>query len=153
MGGWIAWHIKHLGGCRIIQIASWTDSSKIMKVPIERHLMYWLAKRGFGFNSFVLHILVWLNYKNKPSRKIFIAIFERLRRGNKEIVAKQLMVIFSPIKEPITVTPDFRIHSKGVPIVKFPDQTFYEVPGDHFTLYTYPETVYKPIVEFLKRQE
>lgn len=152
MGGWIAWNIKHKTGCCIIQIASWTDSSKLLKVPIERHLMYWLAKRGFGFNSLVRNILVLLNYKNKPSREIFIAVFERLRRGNKEIVAKQLMIIFNPVKESITTSPDFRIHSKSDHIVKFPDPAFCEVPGDHFTLYTYPDTVYKPIVEFLKRQ-
>ncbi|HKG67596.1 MAG TPA: alpha/beta hydrolase [Segetibacter sp.] len=152
MGGWIAWNIKHKTGCCIIQIASWTDSSKLVKVPIERHLMYWLAKRGFGFNSLVLNLFVLLYYKNKPSRQIFITIFERLRTGNKEIVAKQLQIIFNPVKELITTSPDFRIHSKSDHIVKFPDQAFYKVPGDHFTLYIYPETVYKPIVEFLKRQ-
>lgn len=114
--------------------------------------MYWLIKRGFGFNFLVLNILVLLDYKNKPSREIFISIFERLRRGNKEIVAKQLMIIFNPVKESITTSPDFRIHLKSDHLIKFPDQAFYEVAGDHFTLYTYPETVYKPIVEFLKRQ-
>lgn len=146
MGGWIALNIKHMIGCGIIQIASWTDSGKLVKVPIERNLMYWLAKRGFGFNSLILNILVFLDYRNKPSREIFITIFERLRRGNKEIVAKQLMIIFNPVKEQITISPHFRIHSKADNIVKFPAQEFHEVPGDHFTLYTYPETVYKPIV-------
>ena len=27
-GGWIALHIKNLVGCRIVQIASWTDRNK-----------------------------------------------------------------------------------------------------------------------------
>lgn len=153
MGGWIALYIKHLMGCRIIQIASWTDSRKVIKVPIERHLRYWIAKRGWGFHPVILHILVWLNYKNKPSVEIFISIFERLRRGNKEITAKQLMVIFNPVKETLTVTPDLRIHAKADRIIKYPDQPFHEVPGDHFTLFTYPATVYKPIVDFLKLQE
>lgn len=152
MGGWVALNIKHKTGCRVIQIASWTHNKKLVKIPVERNLMYWLAKRGFGFNSLILNILVWLNYKNKPSREIFTTIFERLRRGDKEIVAKQLMIIFNPVEEIIIASPDFRIHSKADPIVKFPDQAFYEVAGDHFTLYTYPETVYKPIVEFLNRQ-
>lgn len=150
MGGWIALHIKHLVGCRIVQIASWTDQRKIITVPIERNLMYLLAKRGFGFYSWVLRILVWLNYKNKPSREIFIRIFERLRRGDKEIVAKQLMIIFNPVKKPLTVTPDRRIHSKGDNIVKYPDQSFEAVPGDHFALFTHPQTVYLPINSFLK---
>lgn len=153
MGGWIALYIKHLVGCRVIQIASWTDSRKVIKVPIERHLSYWLAKRGCGFHPVILHILVWLNYKNKRSREIFISIFERLRRGNKEIAAKQLMVIFNPVKETAAVTPDLRIHAKADRIIRYPDQAFHEVPGDHFTLFTYPDTVYKPIVDFLKQQE
>src|SRR3954466_9865021 len=79
MGGWIGWYIKYLTGSRVIQIASWTDSRKLLTVPIERNVMYWLAKRGFGFNKLVLHVLVWLHYKHKPSKEIFIAIFERLR--------------------------------------------------------------------------
>lgn len=150
MGGWIALYIKRLVSCRIIQIASWTDSRKVIKVPLERHLMYWLVKRGWGFNRLALYILVWQHYKNKPSREIFIAIFERLRRGNKAIAAKQLMVIFNPVKKTANVNPDLRIHAKADHIVTYPDQSFHEVPGDHFTLYTYPETVYRPIVGFLK---
>lgn len=151
MGGWVALHVKHLVGCCIVQISSWTDSRKIINVPVVRHLMYWLAKRGIDFNSFVLRILVWLHYNNKPSCKIFIATFERLRTGNKKIAAKQLMVIFNSVKEAVTVTADLRIHAKGDRIVNSPDQDFYAVPGDHFSVYTYPEAVYKPIVEFLKR--
>lgn len=153
MGGWVAWHIKHLTGSPVIQIAGWTDSSKLIKIPIERHLMFWLAKIGFGFNRLSLRILVWLYYKNKPSKEIFISVFERLRRGNKEIVAKQLMIIFNPVKETITVTPNLRIHAKADHIVKYPEEPFEEVPGDHFTLFVYPERVYKPISEFLKRHE
>ncbi|WP_018613796.1 alpha/beta fold hydrolase [Segetibacter koreensis] len=152
MGGWIGWYIKHLVGCRLIQVASWTDSSKIIKVPLERHLMYWLAKRGIGFNTVALRILVWLHYKNKPSKEIFIEIFERLRRGDKEIVAKQLMVIFNPVKIPVNVAPDVRIHAKADHIVKYPSQTFHEVPGDHFSLVTHPKQVYKPITNFLKAE-
>src|SRR5580692_437907 len=30
MGGWIALHIKHLTGCPIVQIASWTDPGRII---------------------------------------------------------------------------------------------------------------------------
>ncbi len=76
MGGWVALHIKHLVGCRIVQISSWTDSRKIINVPVERHLRYWLAKRGIDFNSFVLRILVWLHYNNKPSCKYLLQLLK-----------------------------------------------------------------------------
>ena len=59
------------------------------------------------------------------------------------------MVIFNPLKEPITVMPDLRIHAKGDHIIKPPDEPYVLVPGDHFSLYTYPETVYRPIVDFI----
>ncbi len=153
MGGWIALFIKQLIGCCVIQIASWTDSRKLIKVPIERHLMYCLAKRGFGFNRLILHFITWLHYKNKPSENIFMTIFERLRKGNKEIVVKQLMIVFNRVNESITVSPDIRIHSKNDKIVKPPDQPFKGVPGDHFALFTHPDAIYKLINGFLKRQE
>lgn len=149
MGGWIALYIKQLSQCRIVQIASWTDRRKIIMVPIERHFIYWAAKQGIGFYPWVLHFLIWLHYKNKPSGEIFARIFERLKKGNKETVVKQLKVIFHPEKVPVTVTADLRIHAKADHIVKPPDQNFHPVPGDHFTLYTYPETVYEPILKFL----
>ena len=152
MGGWIALHVKQRVSCRIVQIASWTDSRKVIKVPLERHLMFWLAKKGFGFNRFVLGLLVCLYYRNKPSCKIFVAIFERIRKGDKTIVAKQLMIIFNPVEKTFPVAVNFRIHAKKDCIVKPPDQQFRVVPGDHFSLYTYPETVYKPIAEFLLPQ-
>jgi len=153
MGAWVAWYIKQAKGCRAVQIAGWTDSQKIMKVPLPRPLMFRLAKIGFGFNRLSRYIIVWLHYRNKPSREIFISIFERLRRGNKLTVAKQLMIIFNPVREPMTVMPDLRIHAKEDRIVKFPREPFHDVPGDHFTLFTHPDTVYHPIVQFLKRQK
>lgn len=153
MGGWIGLHVKQLTGCRIVQIASWTNLRKIICLPIERHLMYWLAKKGFGFNPLVLRVLIWLYYENKPSREVFIAIFERIRMGDKSIAAKQLMVIFNPVKEPAQVSVDVRIHSKKDHIVKPPDQDFYCVPGDHFSLYTFPHAVSKPIAAFFNGQQ
>jgi len=149
MGGWIALYIKQLVDCRIVQIASWTDSRKIRRAFLDRHIIYFLAKKGIGLNALVLRILVWLHYKNKSSREIFISVFKRLMRGNKEIVAKKLMIIFNPVKAPLTATADLRIHAKGDKIVKFPDEPFIVVAGDHFTLYTHPETVYEPIVKIL----
>lgn len=151
LGGWVAVFIKQLVQCRIIQIASWTDMKKVMKPAPSRQLLYWMAKRGWGLNSFIRNILVMAKYKNSASKEIFTTVFEKLRTGNKEIVAKQLMVVYNPVKQPVTIIPDLRIHNKTDQIVRPPDEPYSEVPGDHFTLYTYPETVYKPIVKFLKQ--
>ncbi len=152
MGGWVALAIKQIAGCRVIQISSWTNGKKVTTVPLNRDVMYTVAKQGWAFNDLSRDVLVWLYYRNKPSRDIFILIFERLRTGNKQIVTRQLMLIFNPLKQPITVSPDLRIHAKADHIVKYPDEPFIEVPGDHFALYTYPSTVYNPIIQFLQQQ-
>lgn len=151
MGGWIALAIKQITGSRAIQISSWTDGKKVVAVPLYRHLMYLVAKQGWAFNELSREAIVWLYYRNQPSKKVFVSIFERMRLGDKEIVAKQLMLIYNSPKPPITVYPDLRIHAKPDHIVKCPDEAFIEVPGDHFSLYTYPETVYNPIAQFLQQ--
>jgi hypothetical protein len=68
--------------------------------------------------------------------------------GDKTVLVKQLKAILNRVQE-VMVTPELRIHAISDDIVKPPDQPFVKVPGDHFTLYTYPETVYQPIVSFL----
>jgi hypothetical protein len=151
MGGWVAYFIKQLVGSATIQISSCTDLRKVIKPVPSNQLTYWLAKRGFGFNNVVLHILVWLYYKNKPSKEMFITIFNRLKTGDKTTVAKQLMVIFNEVKQDKSVSPDLRIHAKKDHIIRPPDQPYHVVPGDHFALYTYPAAVAKPIADFLNR--
>ncbi|MCW3115720.1 MAG: hypothetical protein JWR18_4116 [Segetibacter sp.] len=147
LGGWVALHIKHLVGCPIVQIASWTDMKKIL-VSANRHLIYWGARRKLGLNVFVLKVLVFLQYRNKPSKEIFKTVFKKLMTGDKTVLVKQLKAILNRVQE-VMVTPELRIHAISDDIVKPPDQPFVKVPGDHFTLYTYPETVYQPIVSFL----
>jgi hypothetical protein len=148
LGGWVALHIKNIVGCPIVQIASWTDMKKVFK-PANRHVMYWAARKGVGLNSTVLKALLLVKYKHAASREIFTIIFKRIMAGDKNIFTKQLEMIFNPYKRAVKVEPDLRIHAKSDEIVRPPDQPFIEVPGDHFTLYTYPDKVYKPIVQFL----
>jgi hypothetical protein len=69
--------------------------------------------------------------------------------GNKANVVNQLRLIFNPFPERITALPDLRIHARADPVVRFPKQGAYEVPGDHFSLYTYPDHVVRPIIQFL----
>jgi len=150
MGGWIALQIKQLTGCKVVQIASWTNPKKKITIPLPRFLMYWIAKKGFGFNDVTLKILVWIYYKNKPSAKIFSAIFNRTRHGDLKVFVKQLKIVFNPLKQPLTASPDLRIHALYDHLVKYPDEPFVTVPGDHFSLCTYPDSVYKPITHLLE---
>jgi hypothetical protein len=149
-GGWVALHIKHLVKCPIVQISSWTDTRKVTGTEAFTDLAYWLSKKGLLFNRITKHLLLWGRYRHKPSAPIFSSIFDRLRKGDKNNVNNQLRLIFNPVPETVTVQPDLRIHARADTVVRYPDESFHEVPGDHFSLYTYPEKVYKPILELLK---
>ena len=106
MGGWIAWHIKHLVHCRVIQIASWTNGRKVASITSNQELIYWAVKKGLYFNPLVKQLLIWKGYRKSSSRPIFSAVFDRLRKGNKENVVNQLRIIFRPANEKITEQPE-----------------------------------------------
>jgi hypothetical protein len=150
LGGKIAWYIKHFNGNRIVQIASWTSQKKIV-MPIKNiRLIYWLTKRGLFLNRFAKKYFVNAAYKNKPSREIYEQTFDRLSTGNKNCVINQLRLVLEPVKEPVAVAPDLRIHAKKDKVIRCPDESFEEVSGDHFTLWTEPEKVIAPIRCFLE---
>lgn len=152
-GGWVALYIKHLVHCPIVQLSSWTERSKVVKPFYYPKLAYVLTKRGLLFNRFTRSVMLWINYRHKPSAPIFAYIFNLLSRGNKNNVNNQLRLIFNRIPEPVTVEPDLRIHARPDTVVLVPDQPFHEVPGDHFSLYTHPEEVYKPILNLLNNRQ
>ena len=102
-------------------------------------------------NRFMKSVFIAQSYKGKPSRQIYEETFDRMMAGNKENIINQLRLIFTPVPERPIVQPDLRIHALADPLVRPPREPFVEVPGDHFTLYTYPEAVYEPISNFLKR--
>lgn len=153
MGGWIARHIKHLVGCRIIQISSWTDGRKVITPVRNRHLIYLFTKSGLVYNPLTKRLIVWKDFRNKPSRPIFSSVVENLVRRNRNNVVNQLRLIFNPVKEGVSVNPDLRIHARADTVIGYPDEDTIEVPGDHFSLYIHPEKVYPPIVSFLKKGE
>ena len=148
LGGWVALHVKNIVHCPAIQIASFTDIKKVFK-PTNRHLMFWIARRGWGLNNFILSLLVLVAFRNETSKEVFKKIFRKIMSENKTLFAKQLQVVYNPVSSPATVEPDVRIHSERDHIVCPPTEPYNHVPGDHFTLYTYPDAVYKPINVFL----
>ncbi|WP_224998661.1 alpha/beta fold hydrolase [Cesiribacter sp. SM1] len=152
-GGWVAYYIKHLVNCPIVQIASWTDMDRVVSPVQNRHLIYSFVKRGLYFNPLVRHYIVWKKYRNKPSAGIFNSVFKRLSREDSYKVINQMRLIFNPGYVKLKVQPDLRIHAREDSIILFPDQYAVEVPGDHFSLWTYPEEVYSPIVKFLEEQQ
>ena len=151
MGGWIAWHIKHFTGSPIVQVASWTDPDRPFKPLKNVKIIYWLIRNGLFFNSFTKRIFSAMGYKGKPSKQVYEEIIDRMIAGNKENIINQLRLILTPVPERPAVQPDLRIHARADLVVRPPREPFYEVSGDHFTLYTHPEAVYGPINAFLKQ--
>ena len=150
-GGWVALHIKNIVGCPIVQIASWTDERKVITPFTNRHIIYFTAQTGLFLNDFMLRRTVKKYYQDKPSKDIFEAIFTKLKNGNRANVINQLRLIFNPYSGKVSVQPDLRIHARKDRVIRFPDGPVYEVDGDHFSLYTYPEQVYPPIVDLINR--
>jgi len=149
MGGWIGLHVKHLAGCAVVQIGSWSAPAKVVRPVSNLGLVYWAVRRGLYFNRLVRRLLLRYNYRGKPSAGVFNEVFGNLIRGNKHNVVNQLRIIYSPVPAGLAAQPDLRIHARADAIIGYPDEPALEVPGDHFSLYTHPEEVYKPIRAFL----
>lgn len=150
-GGWVALHIKNIVGCPVVQISSWTDKRKVIVPTSNRHLIYFAAKTGLYLNRFVMRQSIKKFYHGKPSKEIFEKIFIRVITGNRANAVNQLRLIFNPYPKELSALPDLRIHAKKDSIVRFPDENVNEVGGDHFSLYTYPEQVYPPILDLINR--
>ncbi len=90
-----------------------------------------------------------LPFRKRPSRQVHLDNIYRLTCANKEAIVKQLQLMYEPVQV-IDVMPDLRIHALKDIIVKPPSESFQTVPGDHYSLVTYPETVIRPILELLK---
>jgi pimeloyl-ACP methyl ester carboxylesterase len=150
MGGWIAYHVKHLVGCRIIHIASMTSTDRIIPPVINHPRVYWVIRKRLAFNRVTTWISSFGLYHHSYSKQIFLYYAHLLEKGDTENIVNQVKVIMNPVKARISVQPDLRIHSKDDKIIKPPQEPYYEVPGDHFTLYTHSKYVSIPIIEFLK---
>ncbi|GAB2560388.1 alpha/beta fold hydrolase [Spirosoma aerophilum] len=149
MGGWVAYSIKHLIDCPVVQIASWTDPKKVVARFKNPEHAYWLVRKGWYLNSFTKQLLLWISYRGKPSAEIFGRVFQNLINSPREYIVNQLSVIMNPVDAVITVEPELRIHARKDSIIRFPDQSAVIVPGDHFTLITHPQSVITPIITFL----
>lgn len=150
-GGWVALHIKNIIGCPVVQISSWTNKRKVIVPTSNRHLIYFAAKTGLYLNRFVMRKSIEKFYEGKPSKEVFEKVFSRILTGNRANAVNQLRLIFNPYSKELSVVPDLRIHARKDSIVRLPDENVHEVEGDHFSLYTYPEQVYPPILDLINR--
>jgi pimeloyl-ACP methyl ester carboxylesterase len=150
MGGWIAAHIKQKVGSKAILIASLTDQKKIIVPTHSLSVMRFLHYNSLYINGFSKKLFSLLVYRKRPSRAFFEETLDRLVSAPKDEVYKQIRILFEPVPA-LSIVPDIRIHAKADVVLSLPDEPYHLVPGDHFTLVTDPETVWKPIVETLAK--
>jgi pimeloyl-ACP methyl ester carboxylesterase len=132
MGGWLGANIKQLTDCQLIQVASWTDQTKIVS-PVRS-----LAGLGFMVRTGIMQSRFVLDYFQKvypfsESAALHAGLVQSIPTLTKTYLLRQQHVLFAPVL-PLTSQPNGRIHARRDNIVRPPDEPFTEVPGDHFSL-------------------
>ncbi len=143
MGGWIASYIKQECGCKAILLASLTDQKKLITPLTNPTLIKYLIKFGV-FQSSMMESFLKKEYKFAASKQLYDGLIDGLVKLDKKILYQQCQILFSKVK-PLTITPDLRVHARKDNIVRFPDEDFVEVSGDHFSLIYYPQEVINAI--------
>jgi hypothetical protein len=147
MGGWIASYMKEECGCKAILLASLTDQKKLITPLTNLTLIKYLIKFGIFQSSFMDSFLK-KDYIFQESKVLFDGLIDGLIKMNRKILFQQSQILFAKVK-PLTITPDLRVHARKDNIVKFPDEEFVEVSGDHFSLIYHTEQVVNAIQKVL----
>ncbi|MBO0952344.1 alpha/beta fold hydrolase [Fibrella forsythiae] len=129
MGGWIAAHVKELTGATVIQLSSWTDPRKV-RAPIRQlGLIRAIVSSGVAQHPACISMAKRL-YPFRQSRARIHAALDRVQRMNPAYMIWQYELIFSTVP-PLTILPDLRIHDRHDMVIRFPDEPFINVPGNH----------------------
>lgn len=139
MGGWIASYMKEEIGCKAILVASLTDQKKLITPLTNPTLIKYLIKYEI-FQSSIMEWFLKKDYKFQESKQLFDGLIDGLVKLDKKILYQQFQILFTKVK-PLTITPDLRIHARKDNIVRFPEEQFVEVSGDHFSLIYHTQQV------------
>lgn len=147
MGGWIASYMKEECGCKAILLASLTDQKKLITPLTNPTLIKYLIKLGV-FQSSMMATFLKKEYKFEESRQLYNRLISGMMKLDKRILYQQFQILFAKVK-PLNISPDLRIHAWKDNIVRFPDEHYTEVSGDHFSLVYYPEELIKSIQKII----
>ena len=143
MGGWIAINIKQVSGAGAVLLASFTNQKKIL-FPTDNLTILRILLRSGVTQSRALNDYFKKKYPFAESRELYNHLIDGSMRMTRRYVWQQIQTLFAKVP-PLTVQPDLRIHARRDNIVRSPDETFVEAPGDHFSLFFHPELVAAPI--------
>lgn len=151
MGGWTAIHIKQVSGAAAILLASFTNQQKIIFPTDNLTILRLLLHSGLT-QSQALNNYFKKQYPFAESRELYNRLIDESMRMTRQYIWQQLQTLFAKVP-PLTVQPDLRIHARPDSIVRPPDETFVEVPGDHFSLFFHSELVAAPIRTLLSDRD
>ena len=143
MGGWVAITIKQVSGAAAVQVASWTDQKKILFPTDNLTVLKFLLNSGVTQSQRLNNYFI-RQYPFAESRELYTRLVSGSMQMPRPYLWQQLQTLFATVP-PLTVQPDLRIHARRDSIVGTPDETFIDVPGDHFSLVFHPESVAAPI--------
>ncbi len=147
MGGWIASYMKEECGCKAILLSSLTDQKKLITPLTNPILIKYLIKFGL-FQSSMMETFLKKDYKFQESKQLFDGLIDGLVKMDKKVLFQQFQILFMKVK-PLTIKPELRVHAKNDNIVKYPDEDFVEVSGDHFSLIYHTQQVTDAIQKVL----
>jgi len=143
MGGWIASYMKEESGCKAILLASLTDQKKLVTPLTNPTLIKYLIKFGI-FQSSMMESFLKKGYKFPESKQLYEGLIDGLMKLEKRILYQQFQILFMKVK-PLSIKPELRVHARKDNIVRFPDEDFVEVSGDHFSLIYHSQQVVNAI--------
>lgn len=147
LGGFIAHHIRQRVGCPICMHSSFTDPAKI-KVLIGNKFLIKKTIRNGLFRSSMFKKGARLLHSADASKEDMEHVLEKLGNYGSANILKLVYLFFNRKKRFLNwlrsnpdydFLPNLIIHPKSDNIVNPPDEDYFEVNGNHFSISTHPQ--------------
>ncbi len=147
-GGWLAAWVNHFQKNPVILLSAFTDKEKVIAKGLLKYrwLRRFVVKSGLYYAGFVKRTMLRA-YAHRPSIGAVELLVSNYDTFDKNYVLKMLNIIAS--QERPNYNELLRLHALKDRILSVPDEPFTEIPGDHFSLYSFPAETAKPIAEVL----
>ena len=158
LGGFIAHYIRQEVGCPICMHSSFTDPSKIKPLIGNKLLIKKVILNGL-FSSYPFRKAARLLHSTSQSKQDMEYVIEKLDNYGSENILKLIYLFFNRKKRFLNwlrsspsydFSPNLIIHPKNDNIVNPPDEDYFEVSGDHFSIATHPQQSFFIMLNWLR---
>jgi len=161
LGGFVAHHIRQEVGCPICMHSSFTTPSKI-KILLGNKLFIKKVILNGLFSSYPFKQGARLLHSMGDSKQDMEYVIEKLGSYGDENILKLVYLFFNRKKRLLNwlrsrpaydFSPNLIIHPKRDNIVNPPDEDYFEVSGDHFSIATHPQQSIFIMLNWLRELE